>query len=178
MHFEERTMYRPLRTVCIAIGASVLLAQAAFAEVSRDTTVDFDPAAAASLQKAYGAKEAGVLRAAILAALAKQEDHAAIPDGLTLKVTVRKVTPTHPTMKQQVDDPSLSPARTRYLGGADLVGELLDSQQRVLVTVKYSDFADVLAAGSPSLDPWADARQVIDTFAAKFAATWDKLPKS
>ena len=59
-------MYRPLRTVCVALGAAVLLAQAVFAEVSRDTTVDFDPAAAASLQKAYGAKEAGILRAAIL----------------------------------------------------------------------------------------------------------------
>jgi hypothetical protein len=171
-------MYRQLRTACVAIGACVLLAQSALAEASRDTTVDFDPAATASLQKAYGAKETGILRSAILAALAKQEAHAAIPDGLTLKVTVRKVAPTHPTMQQQVDNPSLSPVQTRYLGGADLVGELLDSKQRVLATVNYSDFAGVLAAGSPSLDPWADARQVIDTFAAKLAATWDKLPKS
>jgi hypothetical protein len=170
-------MYRRLRAACVAIGAGVLLAQAVFAEASRDTTVDFDPGATATLQKAYGAQEAGVLRAAILAALAKQQTHAAIPDGLTLKVTVRNVAPTHPTMKQQMDDPSLSPVRTRYLGGADLVGELLDSKQQVLATVNYSDFAGLLAAGSPSLDPWADARQVIDTFAAKFAATWDKRPK-
>ncbi len=84
--------------------------------------------------------------------------------------------PTHPTMKQQLDDPSLSPVRTRYLGGADLVGELRDSKQQVLATVSYRNFADVLAAGSPSLDPWADARQAIDAFAAKLAATWDKLP--
>jgi len=28
------------------------------------------------------------------------------------------------------------------------------------------------------VDPWADARQSIDAFAAKFAATWGKLPKS
>ena len=171
-------MNRHLRAACVAIGASLLLAQAVFAEASRSATVDFDPAVTASLQKAYGAKEADVLRSAILAALGKQESHAAIPDGLTLKVVVRNVAPTHPTMKQQTDNPSLSPTRTRYLGGADLVGEVRDSKQQVLATVKYSDFVGVLGASSPSLDPWADARQVIDTFAAKFAASWDKLPKS
>jgi hypothetical protein len=171
-------MYRRLRTLCVAIGASLLLAQAAFAELSPETTVDFDPAVTTLLQKAYGTNEAGVLRSAVLTALAKEERHAAIPDGVTLKVTVRKVAPTHPTMKQQLDDPSLSPVRTKYLGGADLVGEVRDSKQQVLATVSYSNFADVLPAGSPSLDPWADARVVIDSFAAKLAATWDKLPKT
>ena len=165
-----------LHTLCIALSATVLLAQAVSAEAPRETAVDFDPAVTALFQKAYGANEAGVLRSAILAALAKEESHAAIPDGLTLKVTVRKVMPTHPTMRQQLDDPSLSPVRTRYLGGADLVGELRDSKQQVLATVSYRNFADVLPAGSPSLDPWADARQAIDAFAAKLAATWGKLP--
>ena len=122
------------------------------------------------------ALQRGVLRADILAAVAKEESHAPIPNGLTLKVTVRKVMPTHPTMKQQLDDPSLSPVRTRYLGGADLVGELRDSKQQVLATVSYRNFADVLPAGSPSLDPWADARLAIDRFTAKLAATWDRLP--
>jgi hypothetical protein len=171
-------MYQRLRTLCVAIGASLLLAPAVFAETSRESAVDFDPALTAAFQKTYGANEAGVLRSAILAALAKEESHAAIPDGLTLKVTVRQVMPTHPTMKQQLDNPSLSPARTRYLGGADLVGELRDSRQQVLAIVDYRNFADVLAAGSPSLDPWADARQAIDSFAAKLAATWDRLPKT
>jgi hypothetical protein len=165
-----------LHTLCIALSATVLLAQAVSAEASRETAVDFDPAATALFQKAYGANEAGVLRSAILAALAKEESHAAIPDGLTLKVTVRMVMPTHPTMKQQLDDPSLSPARTRYLGGADLVGELRDSKQQILASVDYRNFAGVMADGSPSLDPWADARLAIDRFAAKLAATWDRLP--
>jgi hypothetical protein len=171
-------MYRRLLTLCTAISASLLLAQVVFAVPSREATVDFDPAVTSSLQRAYGANEAGVLRAAVLAALAKEESHAAIPDGLSLKVTVRKIAPTHPTMKQQLDDPSLSPVRTRYLGGADLVGELRDSKQQVLATVSYSNFADVLPAGSVSLDPWADARLAIDSFAAKLGATWDKLPKT
>ncbi len=154
-----------------------MLAQAAYAQGSQTTSVDFDPAVTASIQKTYGAKEADVLRAAILAALSKEESHAAIPAGLTLKVTVRQVMPTHPTMKQQLDDPSLSPVQTRYLGGADLVGELRNSTQQVVATVGYRNFADVLASGSTSLDPWADARRAIDSFAAKLAATWDKLPK-
>jgi hypothetical protein len=169
-------MNQHLRTACVAIVASVLLAQAVFAEGSREATIDFDPAVAMSLQKTYGAKEAGVLRSDILAAVAKEERHAPIPEGLSLKVTVRKVMPTHPTLKQQLDDPSLSPVHTRYLGGADLVGELRDSKQQVLATISYRNFADVLPAGSPSLDPWADAQQAIDAFAAKLAATWDKLP--
>jgi hypothetical protein len=170
-------MYHRLSTACVAIGASVLLlTQAVFAEASREAIVDFAPAVATMLQRTYGIKEAGVLRSDILAAVAKEESHAPIPDGLTLKVTVRKVMPTHPTMKQQLDDPSLSPARTRYLGGAELVGELRDSKQQVLATINYRNFADVLPAGSPSLDPWADARQAIDAFAARVAAAWDKLP--
>jgi hypothetical protein len=169
-------MYDRLRSTCVAIWASLLLAQAVFAQAPRDTTVDFDPAVAKLLQTTYGAKEAGVLRSDILTALAKQESHTPIPEGLALKVTVRKVMPTHPTMKQQLDEPFLSAARTRYLGGADLVGEVLDSRQQVLATISYRNFADVLPAGSPSLDPWADARQTIDAFATKLAKTWDKLP--
>jgi hypothetical protein len=169
-------MCQRLRTLGIAIGATLLLAQTVLAEASRGIAVNFDPALSALFQSTYGADEAGVLRSAILTALTNEASHAAIPDGLTLKVTVRKVLPTHPTMKQQLDNPSLSPARTRYLGGADLVGELRDSKQQVVATVDYRKFADVMAAGSPSLDPWADARQAIDGFAAKLAATWDKLP--
>jgi hypothetical protein len=169
-------MYHRLRPRCIALTSCLLLAQAVVAGPSPQTTVAFDPAATTSLQRAYGANEADVLRSVILAALAKQQRGAALPDGITLKVTVRKVVPTHPTMQQQLDNPSLSPARTHYLGGADLVGELRDSQQQVLATVNYRNFAGVLPASSPSLDPWADARQAIDTFAAKLAATWGKLP--
>ncbi len=171
-------MYHRIRPLCIAISASLLLAHAAFAQHPQEATVAFDPAVTALFQKDYGTNEAGALRSSIVAALAKEASHAAIPEGLTLKVTVRRVTPTHPTMKQQLDDPSLNPVRSRSLGGADLVGEVRNSTQQVVATVDYSNFADVLPAGAVSLDPWADARLAIDAFAAKFAATWDKLPKS
>jgi hypothetical protein len=142
-------MSHRIQIACVTIGASVLLAQGVFAQGSAETRIDFSPAVTAQLDRDFGANEADVLRSVILAALSKEERHDAIPDGLTLKVTVRELLPTHPTMKQQV-----------------------------LATVDYRNFADVLAAGSPSLDPWADARQSIDAFAAKLAATWDKLPKS
>jgi hypothetical protein len=171
-------MYHRLRIICLAFSTSLLLAQAGFAAHSPEATVAFDPAVTALFQKDYGTNEAGILRSTIVAALAKEESHAAIPEGLTLQVTVRRVAPTHPTMKQQLDDPSLSPVRSRSLGGADLVGEIRNSSQQVVATVGYSNFAAVLPAGSISLDPWADARLAIDAFAAKFAATWDKLPKS
>jgi hypothetical protein len=154
------------------------MAPGVFAATSQEATVDFDPAVTALLQKTYGSHEAGVLRSAIQAALASRERGNALPDGLTLKVTVHRIAPTHPTMKQQLDDPSLSPARTRYLGGAALVGEIRDPKQQVLATVDYSNFVGVLPEGAPSLDPWADARVTISTFASKLAAAWDKLPKS
>jgi len=163
---------------CVALGVGLLLVQAAFAAGAHEATIDFDAAASAAIQKTYGAHEEGVLRAAIADALARQESHAAIPTGLTLKVTVRQVLPTHPTMQQQLDNPSLSPVQTRYLGGADLVGEVRDASQQVLAKVDYRNFVDVPASGSASLDPWADARVAIDRFAARFAATWGKLPKS
>jgi hypothetical protein len=166
-----------VRVACIVISATVLLSQGLCAQGAAPTTVDFAPAVRAQLHKDFGTREADVLRSAILAALSKEERRDALPDGLTVKVTVRELMPTHPTMKQQLDNPSLSPVRTRYLGGADLVGELLDSQQQVLATVDYRNFADVLPAGAPSLDAWADARQSIDAFAAKLAASWEKLPK-
>jgi hypothetical protein len=171
-------MFHRTTTVCIGLGATLMLAQVVFATGSPQTAVEFAPSVTARLQHDFGVSETGVLRTAIVSALDKAEHHAALPEGLTLTVTVRELQPTHPTMKQQLDNPSLSPARTRYLGGADLVGELRDSKQQVVLTLDYRNFADVLTAGSPSLDPWADARQSIDAFAAKFAASWDRLPRS
>jgi hypothetical protein len=171
-------MSQPVRIAYLVMGAGVLLARALLAQGSLPTTVEFAPAVTAQLHGEFGDREAQVLRAAILAALSKQERHHSLPDGLTLKVTVRGLVPTHPTMQQQLDNPSLSAVRTRYLGGADLEGEVRDSKQQLLASVDYRNFADVLAADAPSVDPWADARQSIDAFAAKLAASWDKLPRS
>ena len=173
---QENFMSR--RIGLLILTASVALVQGGFAASAPDATVEFTPKVTAQLQGEYGSRETEVVRSAILAALSKQEHQAAVPDGLTLKVTVRALMPTHPTIKQQLDHPALSAARTRYLGGAELVGEVRNSRQQLLATVDYSNFADVPAAGSPSLDPWADARQTINGFAEKFAAAWDKLPKS
>jgi len=170
-----RTMHRRYVS-CLAITVS-LMASMVLAQGAVPATVEFAPDAAAALQKTYGSREEGALRAAILAALGKEQRHDALPEGVSLKVTVRQVKPTHPTLQQQLDNPSLSAARTRYLGGADLVGEVRDARQQVLATVDYRNFADVPAAGSPSLDPWADARQAIEGFAAKFASAWERLPK-
>jgi hypothetical protein len=171
-------MPHKLQILCVALYAGVLMVPTVFAATFQEATVDFDPAVTASLQKTYGSHESGVLRLAILAALASRERQIALPNGLTLKVRVQRIAPTHPTMKQQLDDPSLNPARTRYLGGAALIGEIRDPKEQVLATVDYSNFVGVLREGAPSLDPWADARVTIGAFASKLAAAWDKLPKS
>jgi len=160
-----------------AIAASVLLAQVVLAEAPQSPAVDFDPSVTAQLQNAYGPAEAGVLREAIIAAVAKEARREPMPAGLTLKVTVRQIAPSHPTRKQQTDDPTLDPVKTHYAGGADLVGEILDAKQQVLATVGYRNFAIELSLASPSWDAWADARVAIDRFAAKLATTWSRLPK-
>jgi hypothetical protein len=96
--------------------------------------------------------------------------------GLTVPITVQHLPPTHPTRQQLSDDPTLDILRTRYLGGAELTGQVRDADQRVLTTVHYRHFPLTLKLGSRSSDPWADARVAIDEFAARLAAAWRTLP--
>jgi hypothetical protein len=76
------------------------------------------------------------------------------------------------------DDPAVDAVRTKYLGGAELIGYVRDANRHLLATVSYRHFAPTLVQGSASLDPWADARLAIDQFAAKLAAACRDLPAS
>jgi hypothetical protein len=138
--------------------------------------VDFAPAAAAKMQR-YGKAERATLRSAIVSAVSHESSCRAIPAGLTVSVTVDNVAPTRPTAKQLGDDPSLDVVRTKYLGGAELTGEVRDASQRVVATVTYRYFPQTLALGSVSRDPWADARLAIEGFADKLAAACRDLSR-
>jgi hypothetical protein len=166
----------------ISIAAGLLLAQVLLAPVLRAgelsaITIDFAPRVTTQLQR-YGAAEAAALRAAIVAAVARETGRVAMPASLAATVTVQDIAATHPTAKQVSDDPALDAVRTKYLGGAGLIGYVRDAKQHVVAVVTYRHFAPTLVQGSASLDPWADARLAIDQFAAKLAAACRDLPAS
>jgi hypothetical protein len=162
------------RTVIAAVAA-LLLAPALPAAQSGSPSqpipiaVTFAPSAAAKMQR-YGESQRETLQSAIASAVSRQSSCSAVPAGLEVDVTVQDVAPTRPTMKQQTDDPTLDPVRTKYLGGAALSGEVRDANQQVVARVSYRYFPLSLPLGSVSLDPWADARLAIDGFAAKLGA--------
>jgi hypothetical protein len=166
------------RATRIAVAAGSLLAPAAPASELPVSAIDFSPAVTANLQDRYGAAEGAVLRAAILAAVSREAARAAIPPGLTVAVTVRDIVPTHPTRKQLGDDPALDLTRTRFIGGAELAGEVRDAGGQVLARITYRHFPQTPGLGSASLDPWADARLAIDQFAVKVAEACRHLPRS
>jgi hypothetical protein len=141
------------------------------------TAVDFAPSAATKMQR-YGESQRATLQSAIVSAVSRQSSCNAVPAGLIVDVTVQDVAPTRPTIKQQTDDPTLDPVRTKYLGGAALSGEVRDANQHVVARVSYRYFPLSLPLGSVSVDPWADARLAIEGFAAKLGAACRHLSRS
>jgi hypothetical protein len=166
-----------LRVGQITIAAGLLLAPVLLAGQLSATTIDFAPRVTTKLQR-YGADETAALRSAILAAVARETGRVAMPANLAVTVRVQDIEPTHPTAKQVSDDPAVDAVRTKYLGGAELIGYVRDANQHVVATVTYRHFAPTLVQGSASLDPWADARLAIDQFAAKLVAACRDLPAS
>ncbi|MGN6451855.1 MAG: hypothetical protein ACTHL7_02120, partial [Steroidobacteraceae bacterium] len=132
------------------------------------TRVDFAPAVSAKLQE-YGESEGATVRDAVVTALSGTKTPQ-VPAGLSVGVTVLELAPSRLTRKQLNDDPSLDVVSSKSLGGAELKGEVRDTQQHLLTSVSYRYFAPDIAAASPARDPWADARVAIDGFAAKLAA--------
>src|SRR2546426_6206138 len=100
----------------LSIAAGLLLAPVLLAGELSAIAIDFPPRLTAKLQR-YGTDETAALRAAILAAVARETGRVATPDGLAVAVIVQDVAPTHPTPRQVSGDPALGPARAKYLGG-------------------------------------------------------------
>jgi hypothetical protein len=159
-----------------AVAAGLLRASALPAGQLPVSEVDFTPAAQEKMQS-YGEQERATLQSAILVAVSREAARDTVPAGLTVKITVQDVAPTHPTRQLLTQDPTLDIIRTRYLGGAELSGTVRDPDQRVLTTVHYRHFPMTLKLGSRSADAWADARVAIDEFAARLAAACRKLTR-
>jgi len=128
--------------------------------------VTFAPAYVATFERAYGAKEVPALTSMVTDAVAQSLRSAGPRCTLGLDVTLERAAPTHPTMKQQLDSPSLDPIRTVYRnGGASMTGHVLDSGGHVLATVKFERFNDLLPPLVAARDPWSDARTTFEMFA-------------
>jgi len=157
-----------------ACAVALLLAPALPAAELAVTGIDFAPAVQTKLQD-YGAAEAGTLREAIRTAVARESDCRSLPAEAGVTVTVEDLAPSRLTRKQLDDNPSLDVVHSKLLGGAELKGEVHDTQWHVLTTVSYRYFAPTITVGSPARDPWADARLAIAGFAGKLAAACRKL---
>jgi hypothetical protein len=162
--------------VSAAGTAALLIAVAVSAAPLAVTGIDFAPAVNAKWPE-YGAAEAATLRKAIRAAVAREKQCSAVPEGVGVTVTVEDLAPSRLTREQLADNPSLDVVHSKSLGGAELKGEVLDAQQHVLTTVSYRYFAPTITVGSVARDPWADARVAIDGFAGKLATACRQLPQ-
>ena len=139
------------------------------------TAVDFTPAVQEKMHW-YGEQEIPGLKAAILTSVSRAVARKELPPGLTVSITVRDIAPTRPTQAQSAGSPTLDIVHTKFIGGAELVGEVRDADDKLLTTVKYRDFPLTLNMGSMSFDPWADAQRAFDGFAQKLAASCARLP--
>jgi hypothetical protein len=162
-------MYRPNSRGWIASAVAWLLLPAATLAIeSVPPAVDFAPGYEATLQSEYGAQETPVLRAQIVDSISAALKSAHGGCALTLDVVLDRAAPSHPTMKQQLDNPAMDPFRSVYLnGGAALTGHVRAADGRVLDTVTHQRFADNRASVSAGKDPWSDARLAIGQFTDK-----------
>jgi hypothetical protein len=160
----------PLWPSIVALASS-LPAQTVLASELSPAAVTFAPQYEATFKKEYGAREMPVLRAEITRLVSRSLESAGSRCSRGLEVTVERAAPTYPTIRQQMQNPSLSPFRTVFRdSGASLTGHVLGSGGRVLATVKYEYFNGYAPGLSPAKDPWSEARVAIDAFSRRLVA--------
>jgi hypothetical protein len=162
-----------LRPRFLPVMAALLAAPGLWAAPAVATHIEFAPEVEAQLKR-FGSEEGATLRAAIESSVQHATARLDMPKGALVEITLEEVAPTHPTRKQLNENPAQDETRTKYLGGAALVGYVRDANRQVLARISYRHFAPTLALGSASLDPWADARLAIEAFADKLAAACSK----
>jgi hypothetical protein len=152
----------------LLVAATTLAAATTLPEPPAPPSVEIAPGYQAALKSTYGAREGTVLRSYILDSTSEALKAAHGECNLGLFIVLERAAPTHPTMKQQDDNPALDPFRSVYVnGGASLIGYLRGADGRTLATVKDKYFADQLRFVSAGKDPWSDARLAIGQFTSK-----------
>lgn len=169
-------MSNPFPPIGMILAGALLLASSSGGAEPR-TTVTFAPAVAADMP-AFGEAERRTLESAVDTAVTRVIREVPLPAGATIRVTFVELAPSHPTQAQLMANPAVDPISTRFLGGAELTGEVRNASGHVLTRVSYRYYPQTLGLASASWDPWADARLAIDQFASKLAAACRDLRRS
>ena len=138
--------------------------------------VKLSPKLEALLRDKYGADEGPLLGSYVADSLSKAMHHADTGCKYPLEVTIEDAQPTHPTRKQQADNPAVDPIRTVYVGGAELTGRVRNSAGLELATVKYRRYAPTIRWVTPGADYWGDAHLTMDQFTSQLLAACRSQP--
>lgn len=133
-----------------------------------------------ALEDDYGVREADALRRDLTRALerALSDVDATLADTgapVTLEVTILNAKPNRPTLEQLRDQPALSFALSRSIGGAALEGVLRDAEGRELARVE-SEFFETDIRDTIGASTWHDARRAMRRFANDVAEAYAALP--
>lgn len=146
----------------MSAAASVALAGTPVSSVS----VSVSPEVQKQLDKKYGQRELTYLTSDLQRSVARAAG--AAPNGDRLEVTIKALSPNHPTFKQMGDVPGLS-MQSVSIGGATLEGVRVSADGR-RTPVAYSRFDhDIRESAHYGLTTWATAQTAIDGFARKVA---------
>jgi hypothetical protein len=138
--------------------------------------VKLSPKLEALLRDKYGADEGSLLESYVADSLSKAMNHADTGCKYPLDVTIEDAQPTHPTRKQQADNPAVDPIRTVYVGGAELTGRVRNAAGNELAAVKYRRYAPTIRWVTPGADYWGDAHLTMDQFTSQLLAACRSQP--
>jgi hypothetical protein len=159
---------------CSGLAITVALGLAFVAPVTGSdgitVPVKLSPKLEALLRDKYGADEGPLLGSYVADSISKAMHHADTGCKYSLDVTIEDAQPTHPTRKQQADNPAVDPIRTVYVGGAELTGHVRGAAGVELAAVKYRRYAPTIRWVTPGADYWGDAHLTMDQFTSQLLA--------
>lgn len=122
------------------------------------------------LRDTYGVAEGPVLQNDVSNQLSPVIAKGCGADAVTLEVEIMVADSSHPTRKQLSDNPSIDFMKSKFIGGARLVGRLRAAEGALLQTVEYGYYPPTMRLASASASAWSDAHIAIGQFADKIAA--------
>jgi len=164
--------------VVITVTLGLVLAAPVTAGDGITVPVKLSPKLEALLRDRYGADEGPLLGSYVADSLAKALQRADAGCKYPLDVTIEDAQPTHPTRKQQADNPAVDPIRTVYVGGAELTGHVRSAAGLELAAVKYRRYAPTIRWVTPGADYWGDAHLTMEQFTSQLLAACRSQPVS
>jgi hypothetical protein len=162
--------------VVLTVALGLVFAAPVTADDGTAVPVKLGPKLEVLLRDKYGADEGPLLESYVADSLAKAMHHADTGCNYPLDVTIEDAQPTHPTRKQQADNPAVDPIRTVYVGGAELTGHVRNAAGLELAAIKYRRYAPTIRWVTPGADYWGDAHLTMDQFTSQLLAACRSQP--